>query len=799
MMGKILYLICWLFLHSIIVAQCSGDDLYVSVQIIPDDYPEEIHWYLADEEGTILAENGAQNGFACINPLSCILFTITDLYGDGICCGGGEGSYHLSINGTEIVSGGNFGYSTSHYLNCAPGTVCDASLEITAGQIESSTDDSWYLFSPAETGLYKLDACEISDENCPIALYVYSTCPSVTATGPEGTLFYSSNCVENASSAGASLTYSLIADESYYIRLGASESGACFPLVTWTLSYLGPIVGCTDITSCTYNPFASISDPAQCFYYPSENCPEELPDFELDVPLLTSSFYLDHLENNDDCLVNEGCLTGYGPREIIRFSTRITNIGTADYYIGPPANDNPQFEFDNCHGHYHYEGYTQYLLFNDAGQSLPSGFKNGFCVLDLDCSEYGGTAQYGCDNMGMSAKCADEYWADLECQWVDVTDLPTGDYTLVVRINWDKSPDKLGRTEMSFDNNYGQVCFHLERDEFTNEAILNIIEPCNLFIDCGGEPMGDAQPDCAGICNGTSLPGDLDHNGIQNLADIQSYSAAAAVPGSLTISPCNDLNIDNIITIADAFLLNSCYTQIQNGGPLNINQDFCEFPFSVLNPQDTCFLRLGEVNTGEKYVSIQLRNPYFNIAALQFTLEGVAPLNVVSLLSDEITSLSATSSATGIIMAFTLQAGQYINKHNAYIEAFRIYYSELNADEICIASIQNVINEDHEEVNKRIEGDCLYASVSAIGSMQSLFSSPSPNPFSNSFLFSYTGPNKANYKLRIINTLGEAVYYHRGVPDEVILVETAGWHTGIYYLDVNFESAQPINYKILKK
>ena len=84
---------------------------------------------------------------------------------------------------------------------------------------------------------------------------------------------------------------------------------------------------------------------------------------------------------------------------------------------------------------------------------LPIGFKNGFCVMDLECSD-GGTFTYGCSNMGISAHCGDIYGAGLSCQWIDVTGIPDGVYHLVVRVNWDYDPDALGRHENNYENNW---------------------------------------------------------------------------------------------------------------------------------------------------------------------------------------------------------------------------------------------------------------------------------------------------------------------------------------------------------
>lgn len=47
--------------------------------------------------------------------------------------------------------------------------------------------------------------------------------------------------------------------------------------------------------------------------------------------------------------------------------------------------------------------------------------------------------------------------------WISLT-VPSGRYTLVVRVNWNQLPDALGRVEKDFDRNWAQVCFNLVKD-----------------------------------------------------------------------------------------------------------------------------------------------------------------------------------------------------------------------------------------------------------------------------------------------------------------------------------------------
>ena len=45
------------------------------------------------------------------------------------------------------------------------------------------------------------------------------------------------------------------------------------------------------------------------------------------------------------------------------------------------------------------------------------------------------SSQYDCDFQGISQGWSDSYGSGLDCQWVDITGVPEGDYLLEIRIN----------------------------------------------------------------------------------------------------------------------------------------------------------------------------------------------------------------------------------------------------------------------------------------------------------------------------------------------------------------------------
>jgi len=95
------------------------DDNLVTVSITLDNYPEETAWTIVNSGGSTVASGGtygSQPDGSTVNIEACLVdgcydFTITDAYGDGICCSYGNGSYTVSSGGSTLASGGAFGSS----------------------------------------------------------------------------------------------------------------------------------------------------------------------------------------------------------------------------------------------------------------------------------------------------------------------------------------------------------------------------------------------------------------------------------------------------------------------------------------------------------------------------------------------------------------------------------------------------------------------------------------------------------------------------------------------------------------
>lgn len=687
------FLFSFVKMHS----QCADTEQEVLVQILTDNYPGETSWTLSDDSGVLLS-GGSYTDQATMHEASvcilndgeptCLNFTILDSYGDGICCGYGDGAYTLSVGGVVMATGGGFGSQDVVQFDCAPGTTCNDALALTEadyGAVAQPSDNFWYTFTPPANGMYEFNSCGAA---CNTTLYIYEYCNMNNFDDTnEGSIYYDD--FEGGCGEEANLTVLLEGGVPYWIRW-ASNDASCGSF-NWGFDFVGPPIGCTDATACNYNPFAEV-DNGSCIYEGDPLCSG--PDLTIVTDAITSSLYATTMDVGEtDCYITEGCLNGFGQREIIRFTTHIKNIGDLDYYIGTTSNNDAtnQFEWGDCHNHWHYSGYAKYDLFDMDGGFLPVGFKNGFCVMDLECSD-GGTMTYGCSNMGITAGCGDIYSSGLSCQWVDVTDVPDGQYRLVVRVNWDYDPDALGRYETNTDNNWGVVCIEIDR---TNGYQVNIITDCPVYTDCAGEPYGTSLFDCTGECGGATMMGDIDNDFDQDLIDAQTY-VEGVLGNDVPLTDCNDLNADGVINVTDAAALADCqYWNVAHSHPDSSGyHTHCDFPIvDIENPFDEVTFTMGDVNWTDKYFDVHVKNPDNRIYAYQLEFDGIQISQTQSLVADSLYSGVPDHTPGGSTVITLSYDGSSVPKNLDFAPLLRVHWIGSANSMVCISNVEDVVNE----------------------------------------------------------------------------------------------------------
>lgn len=761
------FLFMLISIATVVAQDCNMDENLIVVSIQTDQYGAETSWDLIDGQGTELASGGSFQNFQlyidslCIAGGSCLTFTVYDSFSDGFSA---DGFASVQFNTELIFNVSMFESSESITFDCIPGRSCEEAVVATEETVAFESTGQWFKFTPEINGVYKVSTCD--DIVCDTKIWVYDGCSNLLLVdGHEGTTFYGDDgdCGIQAEISGI-----MFAGEEYFIRVRSEDTSCTDDMIT--ISYISPIIGCTDPDACNYNPLAT-EDDGSCDL-PGETCPQ--PDLLIDLGAIKNTLSIRQKTNDDECLINEGCMRGYGIRDIISFRTVIANVGDADYFVGRPEENPDQFDFDNCHDHYHYGGYAEYVLYDEYGQYIPIGFKNGFCVVDQNCPSQD-MFKYSCNFMGISAGCLDIYGEDLACQWIDITDIPDGNYTFVTRVNWDNSPDALGQMESDSINNWAQVCIQIDRS--LGELSLVQVEDCDPYLDCLGNLYGKAEIDCKGECNGPALRGDMDEDGTLSGLDRILYADQALEESDAT--SCSDLNADDRITVYDAALLTDC--MLSGDGHVHEDgtaaHDHCSFPAGIYNGTTPIQFEISEITSD--YFILSLRNSASDILGYQFKISGVEIESLENIVEDYFAETVLKSDNTNQVLVMS-ESNSYIAKSAAFNPILKVNYSNSSAPELCVEAI-DFVNAKYEQIDSDIDSDCITLDDVSISDYSIDEIKVYPNPFTNKTYIELE--NSDDYLLELFDAAGRLVRTNEFMGNS-FTVEKENLLEGLYFMSI---------------
>lgn len=187
--------------------------------------------------------------------------------------------------------------------------------------------------------------------------------------------------------------------------------------------------------------------------------------------------------------VAEGCAAAQTRRTLLAFDHYVWNDGDVAMSVGapgcpdctvspPPPCSNPLFQCSLAggHNHGHITDFSSYTVTKRGSPNVViRGHKEGFCLQDSTCLASPAIPNPG-DCGTLSPGCADIYSSGLGCQYVDITSLRPGKYTLKVELNPTRN-----LSEANFENNIATYDF-----EICNARHHS----ANIKIGVGAPPLG---------------------------------------------------------------------------------------------------------------------------------------------------------------------------------------------------------------------------------------------------------------------------------------------------------------------
>uniref|UniRef100_A0A8D3C1D9 Lysyl oxidase homolog n=1 Tax=Scophthalmus maximus TaxID=52904 RepID=A0A8D3C1D9_SCOMX len=193
-----------------------------------------------------------------------------------------------------------------------------------------------------------------------------------------------------------------------------------------------------------------------------------LPDLVPDPYAIQAGAYVQRMQMyalrcaaEENCLRMDPAVRDIDFRVLLRFPQKVKNQGTTDFL---PVKPRYQWDWHSCHQHYHsMDAFSNYdLLDAVTGRKVAEGHKASFCLEDTGCDP-GFRRRYACTShtQGLSPGCHDIYAANIDCQWIDITDVPPGNYVLKVTVN----PN-----------------FHVLESDFTNNVVRCDITYTGIYV-----------------------------------------------------------------------------------------------------------------------------------------------------------------------------------------------------------------------------------------------------------------------------------------------------------------------------
>jgi hypothetical protein len=253
--------------------------------------------------------------------------------------------------------------------------------------------------------------------------------------------------------------------------------------------------------------------------------------------------------------------------------------------------------------------------------------------------------------------------------------------------------------------------------------------------------------------------GDLDANHLQETVDAHLY-VNQILDESINPTPCNDLNADTLITVFDAALINACSIYGTNYNIPNVGTfNYCNFPYGILNINDTVDFAIAGINTIDKYVDITIKNSNNEVLAYEMILKGLTIASAVNMVDATDYPAIPEYLVGGNKIICLSYIDSAINKTTVHKPLLRVYYETIQ-DTVCIEKIVDVVNKDHQQTVHIISEPCKKVTIVGSDQYESLYAGLklSPNPASDNVSLELSLPAKQYCTIKITDVTGRVVW-----------------------------------------
>lgn len=134
----------------------------ITLVINADNYAQETSWKLVDEYNEIIStgaltssdSNQVYNEDICVNYSSCYTLYFYDSYGDGICCGFGQGNFEIldALGNTIVINDGDFD-NLAQEVFCLEESGCEITADISVIHTTSTSENDGSITINTNSGL----------------------------------------------------------------------------------------------------------------------------------------------------------------------------------------------------------------------------------------------------------------------------------------------------------------------------------------------------------------------------------------------------------------------------------------------------------------------------------------------------------------------------------------------------------------------------------------------------------------------------------------------------------------------